>query len=228
MTRPINGKRQKSQILQHAEMYSLCTTASVVRQFDRSNGWARRLLGQMLRDGQIFRHVFRSADGHRRIHYYSRRQKPMKVAEFRKRFSILHFAHIRQPNHSLVAKEVFAGLSQRMCTVARVPVEPYVPCYMEQGCEEQPQRLSLIRVAPARALKNLNHAMSDLQTFTGGDRFRLWVYFARQNLVSITYLLPGDNHVDELTRWLVRRPIVSRVGSLQAVVPVHVVRGVYV
>lgn len=222
-----NNRRRKARILEHAELHGLCTTASVARLFSRSSGWARRVLWQMARDGHLRRHTFRSSTGRRRIQYYSQRERPLKPAEFRRCFSILHFSEIRRPKHRLVTRGAFGALSQRMCTVARVPVQPYVACYMEQDPARKRQRLSLIRVAPAPVIKNLNHAMMDLQRYASGDPFRLWIYFARQNLMSITYLVPGNRFVNELARWLTRHPLVAQVGPLQAAVPVIVVGSVY-
>lgn len=92
--------------------------------------------------------------------------------------------------------------------------------YLHRANASEQPRLSLVCVGATRSLPT---AIDEMESVVSSPEFRPWWYFAQIGAFALTYLHRGPRvSVDELGRWLRRRPLLSRLGEKPTPIPVFV------
>lgn len=205
-----------TRVLAQIETYGLTTLRAAVRLLrDGDGGRAHRVLGGLVERELAFAH----RDGPAFV-YYTTERRPLHPRELRTAFGTLAFATYTRQGRGVLPRPQFATIAAKIAQIAGIPAVPFRPCYKLRVRNGEPERLSLLRVGMT---ENLQRAVDELDQFVSSSAFRPWYYLVLSDGFALTYLLPAaEPAVNELARWVRRRPVLSRVGSKPVQVPVYV------
>lgn len=222
MTLSPDTKRRAEEQMHH---FGVVTHQSLVRTVtDLDQAVANQITASMVEAGKWTRYTWRLG-GHTR-EGYAPSKHTVRVAELRERLAVLHFCCCTPSTRPLLSDAQWDDLVVNSAKQAGLSAPPRAPCFSHRASKVAPKRLSLIRVGRTT---NLQSVIEELDQYVSSPAFTVWWYFAKSGGFALTYLLPGSPELaQELSRWVRRRPPVSRLKRSAVVVPVwvHVARTV--
>lgn len=197
----------------HVATYGLTTPSAVARVFfGGEQPAARRALDRLTRSKALSRHASGSNV------YYTLSNKPLRQADLHRRYNVLWFFCLQEKPSDPLPRSALEELG-----VTGSPTQP-PPAYRHGP------RIALVRVTPAPRAKtglvDLQAALRGMQDFVRGDGFAPWVGLAREDRLRLTVLVASPDQVDEVARWLARKPLLRRVGDASIDVPTEIRQGV--
>lgn len=201
-------------VLRHVSTYGLTTAEAATRVlFGGHHGRASSQLRAMVATGELHRHGT----------LFTTDNKPLRWKDMLVKYAVLAFCCLGKQQRPLLLPEQVNQLTRRVTEKVGLPPVRESNCYMHST-----RRIALIRVYPKRRpTSDFERALAlrRLQEFVHFESFKPWVYFAMNGQLIITYLLPAGPHVRELTTWLARKPLVSRLVEPAVVIPTEVHTG---
>lgn len=205
--------------MEQVETYGLTTVRAVVRLLGTGDeGQAQRVL-QGLRDReQLFLH--RIGEDDLPFEYFTKDRRPLREPELRDCYGVLAFAVFTEQRRPILGQARFANVMGKVAEIAKIKEIEFRPCYRHRPNAKEPERLSLIRVGHAQDLQTV---IEELEQFVNSPAFKPWYYLAIGGSFVLTYLLPSTSDcVNELSRWVRRRPMLCRLGAKPVPVPVYI------
>lgn len=205
--------------MEQVETHTLTTVRAVVRLLGTGDqGHARRVLLGLMERRRLFRHW--AGEPGRSLEYFMPERRPLHSRELREAYSVLAFSVYARHGYPLLGRAQFAKVIGKVAAIAGVGDVPFRPCFLHRARKRDGERLSLIRVGRSM---DLQAAVRDLEQFVGSPAFRPWYFLAMSDSLVVSYLLPAAQPlVNELARWVRRRPVFCRLGAQPVLVPVYV------
>jgi hypothetical protein len=211
-------------ILDHIELHKVTTVRALSRVLAVDPRQARRYLSDLVTKRVLSRNEFVGHNSNRSLEYYARRGRRLSPGNLKRSYAIMWFSCMSFPQRPLITPRELRKILLPVTRVAGLPPPPPVPCYLDRSTRPGGRRLSLIRVATDRVYRQgLNRAMMELQDYVAKRTFGAWAFFARNEDLSVTYLIAGVELVRELSTWLERRPLLSQTRQVPVLVPVRVI-----
>lgn len=207
-----------AQVIAHCRLYALTTRSALRRTLTAGDdGLARRLLRQLLRQRLLFHFLHPSG-----FHYYRCHPRPLSDRELLRAYAILAFSLLGDKPRPLLTAAQFAHLAELIVEATGREPPTLRPCYLAPATQERAPKLSLILVGQST---NLQRAIAHLEALVRSPDFLPWHYLAMAGDLFLTYLLPVNRTCrQELTRWLIHRPLLSVRSAHATEVPVFVSR----
>jgi hypothetical protein len=203
----------------HADLYGVATVSSLVRVVTAlDHGLAHRIAGEFVAKNVWSPH--KAIIGGTLTECYCPVTVKRQAPPLQERLAVLRFCCSTPSARPIFDAPHFAKVVEGVADRARLKVPQWQPCYPHRSNATDPERMSLIRVAPTRSLQK---AIEDIDEFVSSDGFNVWRCFALGQIFVLTYLFPGDqNQANELSRWIRRRVPVCRIGKTPTPVPVWI------
>lgn len=212
-TSPKRTERSRTRLFRHLKLHRLTTVPAAARAaFHGDEPRAQQALNRMERA----RHVRKRGDIYRTL------RNPAAPRDIPACYAVLWYCWLapdpRPPIHQEVLERTLMPLAQNLGRSV-----PRAVCYRSST-----GRLALLRASRSapRSLEasndgslDLQRELATLQDYVNSTGFTFWAHLAQTGGFELTHLLPLQAAADELTRWLARRPLVTRIPPSPTVIP---------
>lgn len=198
----------------HAESFGVVTARSLARAIAQLDYQAaERLAANLVAKGEWHRVAFTMNETRRNCFVPTAAMAGR--GEIRRRLCLLHFCwELPQPRPPQDDAELATHLT-KLAKSLRLDVPRGVPCYTHVANRRELKRFSLVHVCPAGAMQRTIRQLDEL---VSASAFTLWSHLAKPGAFALSCLWAGDPaEAAELSRWLRRRPPVSRIAGKNGV-----------
>ncbi len=201
----------KSKVLAHVHTYGVTTRLALARVlFGGHSSRATATLRELVAEKKLYKHHA----------LYTLSSEPLRRHDQINRYAALAYCCLGGKLRPLLPPEAVQKLTHRVTEAAGLP-----PVRAAAAFKHGTRKIALIRVYPnqrPRSVFERNQALCRLQEFVNRSTFKPWTYFAKNRELIIVFLMPRGPHIKEMSTWLIRKPLVSRLLDPAVEIPVEV------